>query len=62
MTTIIDADGHVTEPRALWEEFADPAYRDRIIQVKTAANGEDRCGGTAPHTAAVRCPRACRAA
>jgi predicted TIM-barrel fold metal-dependent hydrolase len=41
MPTIIDADGHVTEPRALWEEFAAPAFRDRVIQVRTNAQGED---------------------
>ncbi len=39
---IIDADGHVTEPRALWEEFAEPAFRDRVIQVRQTAEGEDQ--------------------
>ncbi len=39
---IIDADGHVTEPRALWEEFAEPAFRDQVIQVRTDPDGEDR--------------------
>ena len=34
---IIDADGHVTEPSALWEEFAEPAFRDRVIQVRRTA-------------------------
>lgn len=39
---IIDADGHITEPRALWEEFAEPAFRDRVIQVRRTAEGEDQ--------------------
>jgi len=39
---IIDADGHVTEPSALWEEFAEPAFRDRVIQVRRNAEGEDQ--------------------
>ncbi len=42
MPAIIDADGHVTEPRALWEEFAEPAFRDQVIQVRTDPDGEDR--------------------
>jgi predicted TIM-barrel fold metal-dependent hydrolase len=42
MPPIIDADGHVTEPRALWQEFAAPAFRDRVIQVRREADGEDR--------------------
>ena len=42
MTSIIDADGHVTEPRALWEEFAEPAFRDRVIQVRQNERGDDQ--------------------
>ncbi len=41
MTQIIDADGHITEPRALWEEFAEPAFRDRVIQVRQNEKGAD---------------------
>jgi uncharacterized protein len=26
---IIDADGHVTEPIEMWEEYLEPAFKDR---------------------------------
>ena len=26
MTQIIDADGHIVEPRALWEEYTEPRF------------------------------------
>ena len=42
MATIIDADGHIVEPRALWQEYAEPAFRDRIPQVVTDTDGSDR--------------------
>lgn len=41
MPNIIDADGHVTEPRALWDEFCEPAFRDRVIRVDPAEGGVD---------------------
>jgi predicted TIM-barrel fold metal-dependent hydrolase len=33
MTKIIDADAHIVEPRALWQAYVDPAFRDRIPQI-----------------------------
>ena len=33
MTRIIDADGHIVEPRSLWEDYAEPQFRDRMIQI-----------------------------
>ena len=30
---IIDSDGHVLEPLTLWEEYVDPAFRDRAQAV-----------------------------
>ena len=42
MTKIIDADGHIVEPRALWQEYIEPAYRDRIPQVAKDEEGIDR--------------------
>src|SRR5919197_1432380 len=27
--TVVDADGHVTEPMSLWTEYVEPAYRER---------------------------------
>ncbi len=41
MTRVIDADGHITEPRLLWESYAAPAYRERVIQVRRDDSGRD---------------------
>ena len=38
---IIDADGQVVEPRALWEDYAEPQFRDRMIQVRRNRDGGD---------------------
>jgi predicted TIM-barrel fold metal-dependent hydrolase len=35
----IDADGHVLEPPDLWEEYIDPAFRDRALRVILDENG-----------------------
>ena len=35
----IDADGHVLEPPGLWEEYIDPAFRDRALRVILDENG-----------------------
>ncbi len=41
MGTIIDADGHITEPATLWKDYAEPAYRDRLIRVAPGDEGRD---------------------
>ncbi|MGH7857962.1 MAG: amidohydrolase family protein, partial [Candidatus Binatia bacterium] len=41
MAKIIDADGHVAEPRVVWEEYAEPAFRERLIEVRRNAQGLD---------------------
>ena len=41
MAEIIDADGHVTEPPAVWEEYTEPAFRDRVPQVRRNDRGSD---------------------
>jgi predicted TIM-barrel fold metal-dependent hydrolase len=41
MAQIIDADGHVVEPPSLWEEYTEPAFRDRMIQVRRSREGKD---------------------
>lgn len=38
---IVDADGHICEPRSVWEEYAEPAFRDRVIQLRRAPDGSD---------------------
>ncbi len=42
MTPIIDADGHIVEPRALWQEYTESAFRDRIPQIVADSEGIDR--------------------
>lgn len=39
MSKIIDSDGHIVEPRAIWQEYAEPAFRDLIPQVMTDEEG-----------------------
>lgn len=34
MPQIIDADGHIVEPKALWEEYVEPEFRDRVVQIR----------------------------
>ncbi|MEW6300056.1 MAG: amidohydrolase family protein [Thermodesulfobacteriota bacterium] len=42
MATIIDADGHILEPRSVWQEYTEPAYRDRVIQIVRDTDGIDK--------------------
>jgi hypothetical protein len=52
MARIIDADGHIVEPRKLWEECVEPEFRDRVIPIEHSheeldefwINGERRRG------------------
>src|SRR5437764_5643268 len=34
---VIDADGHLVEPPAVWQEYAEPPYRDLVLQVRDDA-------------------------
>jgi predicted TIM-barrel fold metal-dependent hydrolase len=38
---VIDADGHIVEPPALWDEYVEPAFRDRVIQIRRSREGRD---------------------
>src|SRR5579864_8492659 len=40
-TRIIDADGHIVEPRKLWEEYVEPEFRDRVVRVDRSPEGLD---------------------
>src|SRR5262249_33244138 len=40
----IDADGHVLEPFSLWEEYMDPAFRERRPRLVIDENGKERFG------------------
>ena len=38
---VIDADGHICEPRALWTDYVAAPYRDRTIRVERGRDGRD---------------------
>ena len=39
---VIDADGHILEPLDLWENYIDPAFRDRAPRIVKGDNGKER--------------------
>ncbi len=39
---VIDADGHILEPFSLWEEYMDPAFRERRPRPVIDGNGKAR--------------------
>ena len=41
MSRVIDSDGHIVEPRAVWEEYTEPAYRDQMIRIRRNQAGVD---------------------
>ena len=38
----VDADGHILEPLTLWDDYIDPAFRDRRPQHVIDENGAER--------------------
>lgn len=40
--TAVDADGHVLEPFSMWEDYIDPAYRERRPRMVIDDNGKER--------------------
>ena len=38
---VYDSDAHIAEPPAVWEHYADPKYRDLIIQCRVFDDGSD---------------------
>jgi predicted TIM-barrel fold metal-dependent hydrolase len=50
MVKIIDADGHVVEPRAVWEDYIESQFRDRMPRLAKDSEGVDRFtrGGKPP--------------
>ena len=38
---VIDADGHICEPPAVWNDYVDKRYRDRTIRVERDPDGRD---------------------
>ena len=47
----IDADGHVLEPFSLWEDYMDPALRERRPRVIIDENGKERMPSKASSSA-----------
>ena len=41
MDKVIDADGHVVEPKAVWTEYIEPEFRDRVIKIRRNREGLD---------------------
>ena len=39
---VIDADGHILEPVDLWDNYMDPAFRDRAPKMVLDDNGKER--------------------
>ncbi len=51
----VDADGHILEPPTLWEEYIDPALRDRALRFRVDDNGlEELWYDGAPSTMSLR--------
>ena len=36
-----DADAHICEPASVWQEYADPAFRDLVLQVRRKPDGTE---------------------
>src|SRR5476649_22139 len=39
---VVDADGHILEPLSLWQDYMDPAFRDRAPRLIRDADGKER--------------------
>jgi hypothetical protein len=42
MAEIIDADGHIVEPRTFWNDYVEPQYRERLPRIIKDSDGIDR--------------------
>jgi len=42
MTTVIDSDGHIVEPRSLWSDYIEPKFCDWMPRIAKDADGIDR--------------------
>ncbi len=58
MAKIIDADGHIVEPRILWEQYVEPAFRERVPKIIKDAEGIDRFGAGSWARAGIYFPAA----
>ena len=46
----VDADGHVLEPRDVWQRYLEPGLRDRAIRIERDADGWKLCSSTGGRT------------
>jgi len=50
-TPVYDSDAHICEPPSVWEQYAEPGYRDLVLQSRRVPQGgdavyvQDRCTG-----------------
>jgi uncharacterized protein len=59
MVKIIDADGHIVEPRAVWEDYVESQFRDRMPRLAKDSEGVDRFArGKTPPAPSVYFPAA----
>jgi uncharacterized protein len=42
MTRIIDADGHIVEPRSFWRDYIEAKFLDRLPRITTGTDGVER--------------------
>jgi hypothetical protein len=45
--TVIDTDGHVFEPESMWQDYLEPAYRDRCPRIVRDKGSRTHRGETA---------------
>ena len=64
---VIDADGHICEPEAVWTDYTRTEFRDRVLQVRTEGeesylviDGEERRGGTGAGPKSSSCASSCQ--
>jgi hypothetical protein len=43
MAQIADSDRHIVEPRMVWEEYIEPAFRGQMIQIRVSLRGAGFC-------------------
>jgi hypothetical protein len=55
MSQIIDSDGHIVEPRSVWEEYTEPAFREKMIQIRRNRDGVDELWIDGENAAAPHC-------
>jgi hypothetical protein len=50
---VVDADGHILEPLNLWDDYIDPAFRERRPRFVISGRVLPRCAKDAPRSARI---------